>query len=78
TVSYPDSSEALPAKFSLGRVLEAQGKLTEATSCYQEVTRSPLAGSLASEAAQRLAQIAITKPVAAKSAPTAAPFTLTH
>jgi len=57
TTSYSSSSEALTAKFSLGRVLELQGKLTEATSYYQEVTRAQLAGSLASEAAQRLAQI---------------------
>lgn len=57
TTSYPGAAEALPAKFSLGRVLELQGKLSEATSYYQEVEHSPLAGSLASEAAERLAQI---------------------
>lgn len=54
---FPNSSEALPAKFSLARVLEAQGKLSDASSYYQEVTRSQLAGSLGSEAAQRLAVI---------------------
>jgi predicted negative regulator of RcsB-dependent stress response len=65
TTSYPNSAEALPAKFSLGSVLEAQGKTTEAIGYYQEVARMPLAGSLASEAAQRLAQIqAATKPAA--------------
>ena len=54
---FPNSSEALPAKFALGRVLEAQGKLSDASSYYQEVTRAQLAGSLGSEAAQRLAGI---------------------
>ncbi len=57
TASHPDAMEALPAKFSLGRVLQSQGKLTEAAGYYQDVERSPLAGSLASEAAERLAQI---------------------
>jgi predicted negative regulator of RcsB-dependent stress response len=65
---FPNSAEAVPAKFSLGRVLEAQGKLTEAAGYYTEVAHSPLAGSLAQEAAQRLAQIkaaaAATKPAA--------------
>ncbi len=59
TTAYPGSPEALPAKFALGRVSELQGKLTEAASYYQEVARSQLAGSLASEAAQRLAQLQI-------------------
>lgn len=54
---YPNSAEALPAKFALGRVLEAQGKLSEAANYYQELTRSQLAGSLGQEAAQRLSQI---------------------
>ena len=53
--SYGDSAEALPAKFALARALETQGKVSEATSYYQDVARSPLAGSLASEAAERLA-----------------------
>jgi len=60
--SHPDSTEALPAKFSLGRVFEAQGKFSEAANYYQQVEKSPLAGSLAQEAAQRLSQIAVTKP----------------
>ena len=51
------STEALPAKFALARVLEAQGKLKEAAGYYAEVMHSPLAGSLAQEAAQRLATI---------------------
>ncbi len=55
--NYADSAEALPAKFSLAQLLEAQGKLTEATSYYNEVMRSQVAGSLAQEAAERLAQI---------------------
>ena len=54
---YASTTEVWPAKFSLGRVLEAQGKLTEAASYFTEVARSPLAGALASEASQRLAQI---------------------
>jgi TolA-binding protein len=62
TTSYPNSAEALPARFSLARVLESQGKLSEASSYYQEVARSPLAGSMASEAAQRAARIAPAKP----------------
>ena len=67
TTSYPNSAEALPAKFSLGSVLEAQGKTTEAMSYYQEVARAPLAGSLASEAAQRVAKIQATTKPAVKS-----------
>jgi TolA-binding protein len=55
--SHPDASEVLPAKFALARTLEAQGKSAEATSYYQEVMRAPLAGSLAQEAAERLAMI---------------------
>jgi predicted negative regulator of RcsB-dependent stress response len=55
--SYPDSSEVLPAKFALARVLESEGKFGEAADYYQQVMRTPLAGSLASEAAQRLQQI---------------------
>lgn len=54
---YPNSAEALPAKYALGRVLEAQGKFADAANYYQELTRSQLAGSLGSEAAQRLSQI---------------------
>jgi len=66
TAQFPNSTEALTAKFSLGRVLELQGQMTEAVSCYQEVARSQLAGSLAQEAAQRLAQIQVKTPAAAK------------
>jgi predicted negative regulator of RcsB-dependent stress response len=66
--SYPNAPEALPAKFSLARVLESQGKLAEASTYYTEVTRTPLAGSLASEAAQRLSiiqpMLAVAKPAA--------------
>jgi len=54
---YGSSTEALPAKFSLARVLETQGKLKEAAGYYSEVAHSPMAGSLAQEAAQRLATI---------------------
>jgi len=54
---YQNSVEALPAKFALGRVLESQGKFSEAANYYQELTHSQLAGSLGSEAAQRLSQI---------------------
>ena len=73
TTSHADSAEALPARFALGRVLEAQGKLAEAGSYFQAVMSSPLAGSLGSEAAQRLAQIqaklAAVKPAATNSVP---------
>lgn len=64
----PEAVEAVAAKFAQGRVLELQGKLNEASAYYQEVTRAPLAGSMASEAAQRLASIQLklpaTKPAA--------------
>lgn len=63
-----DTPEALDAKFSQGRVLELQGKLSEAVAAYQEVTRSQLAGSLANDAAQRVAllqtKLAAVKPAA--------------
>jgi predicted negative regulator of RcsB-dependent stress response len=64
TTSYPDSPEMLPAEFALARVLEAQGKLSEAAGCYQQVLSAPLAGSLVSEAAQRLQQIRSKLPAA--------------
>jgi len=68
STGYPDSNEAVTAKFAAGRILELQGKLTEAVAAYQEVTRLPLAGSLAQEAAQRVAllqvKIAAVKPAA--------------
>lgn len=70
--SYPDSGDAIVAKFALGRVLELQGKLSEAVTAYQDVTKLPLAGSLAQEAGQRIAQIqtklAAAKPVAKPAA----------
>jgi predicted negative regulator of RcsB-dependent stress response len=53
--SYPDAAETIPAKFAQGRVLELQGKLADAVTRYQDVARSQLAGSLAQEAAQRVA-----------------------
>jgi predicted negative regulator of RcsB-dependent stress response len=56
---FPDATDAIVAKFSQGRVLELQGKLTEAVTFYQDTARSPLAGSLASEAAQRVALIQV-------------------
>jgi predicted negative regulator of RcsB-dependent stress response len=66
--SNPEAVEAIASKFAQGRVLELQGKLNEASAYYQEVTRAPLAGSMAQEAAQRLAliqtKIAATKPAA--------------
>lgn len=58
--SHPDSAEVLPARFALGRVLAAQGKLSEAASYLEEVAQAQLAGSLAQEAAGRLAQIQAT------------------
>lgn len=57
SVSYPDTADGITAKFSAGRILELQGKLTDAVAAYQDVTRAPLAGSLASEAANRIAMI---------------------
>jgi TolA-binding protein len=53
--AYPDTNEAVDAQFGQGRILELQGKLTEAVTFYQTVARAQLAGSLASEAAQRVA-----------------------
>lgn len=67
TTIFPDAAEVIPAKFAQGRVMELQGKLTEASAYYQEVARSPLAGSMASEAAQRIAMIQV-KLAAAKPA----------
>lgn len=69
--SYPDTAEGINANFSAGRVLELQGKLTDAVTAYQEIMRSPLSGSLASEAAARVAMIqsklTAQKPAPAKS-----------
>lgn len=66
--AYPESTEVVSAKLGAGRVLELQGKPAEALNYYQEVARSPLAGSLGNEAAQRIALIqakmAATKPAA--------------
>jgi hypothetical protein len=62
--SSSSSIEAMTAKFSQARILEAQGKPTEALSLYQEVARSQLAGSLASEAGQRIAVIQSKLPAA--------------
>ncbi len=62
--SSSGSIEALTAKFSQARILEAQGKPAEALSLYQEVARSQLAGSLASEAGQRIAAIQSKLPAA--------------
>jgi predicted negative regulator of RcsB-dependent stress response len=68
STGYPDSNEAVTAKFAVGRILELQGKLSEAVTAYQEVTRLPVAGSLAQEAGQRIAllqvKIAAIKPAA--------------
>ena len=66
--SYPDATETISAKFAQGRVLELQGKLADAVTRYQDVARSQLAGSLAQEAAQRVAviqaKLAAAKPAA--------------
>jgi len=68
----PNSPEAISAKFSQARILESQGKLSEALSLYQEVSQSPFAGSMASEAGQRTAliqgKLAATKPAAQPAA----------
>ncbi|HEY2328309.1 MAG TPA: tetratricopeptide repeat protein [Verrucomicrobiae bacterium] len=71
---FPDSTDAIVAKFSQGRVLELQGKLSEAVTFYQDAARSPLAGSLASEAGKRIALIQV-KLASAKPAIKAAPAT---
>jgi predicted negative regulator of RcsB-dependent stress response len=55
TSAVPGSTEAIVAKYSQGRILELQGKAAESLNLYKEVANSPLAGSLASEAAQRIA-----------------------
>jgi predicted negative regulator of RcsB-dependent stress response len=54
-----DSPVAVTAKFSLARTLEAQGKLNEALNYFSEVARSPLAGSLITEANLHAAEIKI-------------------
>lgn len=73
----PNAPEAIMAKFAQGRILELQGKLNDAVTLYQDIASSPLAGSLASEAAQRIAlmqtklaatQPAVVKPVETKPA----------
>jgi len=74
STANPDSNEAITAKFSMGRILELQGKLSEAVTAYQEVTRLPLAGSLAQEAGQRIALLQV-KIAASKPAAPAAPAT---
>lgn len=56
---YPSTAEGINANFSSARVLELQGKLANAISAYQEVMNSPLAGSLASEAASRAALLQV-------------------
>lgn len=56
---YPSTAEGINANFSSARVLELQGKLADAISAYQEVMNSPLAGSLASEAANRAALLKV-------------------
>lgn len=56
---FPSTAEGINANFSSARVLELQGKLANAISAYQEVMNSPLAGSLASEAANRVALLKV-------------------
>ena len=68
TTAYPESTEAITAKFAQGRVLELQGKPSEALTRYQDVARSPLAGSMAQEAAQRAAAIQAKLPTPAPAA----------
>jgi len=73
----PLSAEAIVAKYSQGRVLELQGKTAESLSFYKEVANSPLAGSLASEAAQRIgllqAKLPAVQPAATAVQPAAKP-----
>ena len=68
-----DATVAIKAKFFLARVLESQGKPSDALNYYSEVTRSPAAGSLASEAEIRSSQIKSKLPAPAKSAPALTP-----
>ncbi len=74
--SNKNSPEATLAEFSQGRVLELQGKLNGALSSYQQVVQSPMAASLASEAAQRIsiiqAKLAVAKPLEKADAKSAA------
>ena len=48
---------AIAAKFSLARVLAAQGKLADALNYYSEVARAPLSGSFGSEAGLQASEI---------------------
>lgn len=48
--AFSSSTSVAPAEFALGRIAEQQGKLTEAMSHFENVMRSPLGGTLASEA----------------------------
>ena len=51
--SYAGSSAALQADFSLGRLAEQQGKLTEAEGYYENAAQAGRAGGTISEEAQR-------------------------
>ena len=55
--AFADSTVAITAKFSLARTLELQGKLNDALNYYSDVSRTPIAGSLGSEAAMHAAEI---------------------
>ena len=74
TTGYRDTTDAMAAKFSMGRILELQGKLADAVTSYKEVAQSQLAGSLASEAANRIALIQV-KLAAQKPATSVTPAT---
>ena len=73
---YPGTPSALPAYFGLGRIAEAQGKLTEALNNYEDAARSGAAGGTLAQMALQNAQEVKAKIDAAPHAtmaPTAAP-----
>ena len=65
---YSSSTCVEQAEFALGRIAEQQGKLTDAVSHFQNAARAGMGGSLAQEAALRVAEIKAKTP-----APAAAP-----
>lgn len=66
----PADIPSLQAKFALGRLYEAQGKLDQAKNIYDEVGRAGGNSSIAEEAGLRMHEIIRSHPEMAPSAPT--------